>query len=148
VKFDMRLQDVPGLDAQPYPNTKWRVVRADTERGALANEAVVLSGRSDSDGKIILSSQEEKILHDAYNQMPNGIWLVANSHARVLEINVEKPEWTNSQKFYHGLNALGYTDQLGTTNDRDVEEFFAAQARSELKTSNGNSLLKKIKKGT
>jgi type VI secretion system secreted protein VgrG len=148
VKFDMRLQDVPGLDAQPYPNTKWRVVRADSERGALASEAVILSGRSDTDGKVVLAPPEEKILHDAYNETPNGIWLVANSHARALEINVEKPDWTNSEKFYHGLNALGYTDRLGTTNGRDVEEFVAAQARSELKTSNGNSLLKKIKKGT
>jgi type VI secretion system VgrG family protein len=147
VRFDMRLQDVPGLDAQPYPNTLWRVVLAGSARGALASEAVILSGRSDSDGKVVLTSAKEKILHDAYNRTPNEIWLVANSHARALEINVQKPDWTNSDKFYQGLNALGYTDQRGVTNGRDVEEFFANQARAELKTGNGSALLTKIKKG-
>jgi uncharacterized protein (DUF2345 family) len=148
VKFDLRLQDVPGLSAEPYPNTNWRVVRAASESLALASETVILTGRSDDDGNVILASQDEKKLHEAYNETPNSIWLVANSHARVLEIHVERQDWTNSEKFYHGMNALGYTQQYASTNGADVEDFFAPLARFELKSANGTSLLKRLKKGT
>jgi type VI secretion system secreted protein VgrG len=146
VRFHFRLQDAPGFAAQPYPNTKWRLVRAANEVQALGSETVILAGRSDSDGEVILTDQDESKLHEAYNDTPNSIWLVANSHARALEINVEQGDWTSSEKFYQGLRALGYTDELGTTNGQDVEDFVAPLARSELKTSSGTSLLKKLKK--
>jgi type VI secretion system secreted protein VgrG len=147
VKFDIRLQDVPGLAAEPYPNTNWRFVRGDSEWQALGSETIILAGRSDDSGSVILSSQDEKILHEAYNDTPNRIWLVANSHARALEVHVEKPDWTNSEKLYHGLNALGYTEEYGSANGADVEDYVAPLARKELKTTSGTSLLKKLKKG-
>jgi type VI secretion system secreted protein VgrG len=147
LKFDMRLQDVPGLQAEPYPNTEWRVIRADSSEQALGSEDEILTGSSDDDGNVKLRAAEEKTLQDEYNKTPNKLWLVANSHARELVIAVQKPDWSNSDKFYHGLNALGYTDDHATTNGVDVEDFFAPLAREELQTTSGTSLFKKIKKG-
>ncbi|MGW8393939.1 type VI secretion system Vgr family protein [Pseudoduganella sp. HUAS MS19] len=145
VKFDMRLQDVPGLDAEPYPHAKWRIVRASSHALALGEKKFLLSGVSDHDGKIVLTPADEKTLHEAYNQTPNKIWLVAVGHARELEIGVAQDEWSDTEKFYHGLNALGYADSHLNVAGVDVEQFHAPIARTELKTASGSTLLKKIK---
>jgi len=145
VKFDMRLQDIPGLDAEPYPNTDWRIVRANSHAQALGEEKFLLSGVSDDEGKIKLTADEELTVLDAYNRTPNKIWIVANSHARELEIALEKDDWTESSKFYHGLNALGYADTHLNVNGVDLEQFHAPIARTALKTSSGSVLMKKIK---
>lgn len=148
VRFNLRLQDVPGLAGEPYPNTEWRVVRAGSENGALGSELVVLTGRSDNDGYLSLTPSQEDTLHAEYNRTPNSIWIVANSHARLLEINLVNPSWTDADKFYHGLNALGYSDEFGKTNGRVLEDFCAPLARTELATANGKRLLAKLKKGS
>ncbi|MGZ5800746.1 MAG: DUF2345 domain-containing protein, partial [Burkholderiaceae bacterium] len=147
MKFDMRLQDVPGLMAEPYPNTDWRVVRADSKKDALGSEKIILSGVSDSDGNVKLQDAEEKVLRAAYNKTPNQLWLVSHSHARELAIGLEQSDWTERDKFNHGLNAIGYADSQFSANGADVEDFFAPIARKELKTSSGSALFKKIKKG-
>ena len=148
VKFDMRLQDVPGLTAEPYPNSDWRIVRATSLKSALSSEEIILSGCSDDDGNIALQATEEKLLQEEYNKSPNALWVVANSHARELVIKSKNKNWSNADGFYHGLNALGYTDDYMSVNGSDVEDFFAKIARQELGTSSGMSLLKKINRNS
>ena len=148
VKFDMRLQDVPGLTAEPYPNSDWRVVRAASPKSALGSEEIILSGCSDDDGNIALQEAEEKLLQEEYNKTPNALWVVANSHARELVIKSQNKNWSSSDGFYQGLNALGYTDDYLSVNGTDVEDFFAKVARQDLGISSGVSLLKKINRNS
>ena len=147
-KFDLRLQDVPGLLAEPYPNIEWRIVTARNEFEALASEDEILTGISDDEGKVILHENAEKTLIEAYNDNPNHIWLIIDSHAKNLLVTLNQKKWTDKEKFYHGINALGYSDTLGITNGQSVEEFFAVAARVELETKSGSNLLNKIKSET
>ncbi|WP_343733118.1 DUF2345 domain-containing protein, partial [Duganella sp.] len=148
LSFAMRLQDAPGLLSEPYPNSEWRVVRARDIETALGSEELILAGTSDDDGRVVLSKADEEKLHHEYNQTPSFLWVIANSHARQLEINVARDDWSDRDKFYHGLNALGYADDHLVTNGADVEDFHAIVARNDLKSASGASLFDKMKKGT
>jgi uncharacterized protein involved in type VI secretion and phage assembly/uncharacterized protein (DUF2345 family) len=148
LSFAMRLQDAPGLLAEPYPNTEWRIIRAQGMTDPLSSEELVLSGSTDETGQLNLSKAEEELLHMEYNKTPSALWVIANSHARQLEISVAKDHWSDIDKFYQSLNALGYADDHLRTNGADLEDFHAVVARSDLKAAGGAALFEKIKKGT
>jgi uncharacterized protein (DUF2345 family) len=144
--FAIRLQDTPGLEAEPYSNADWRIVRANGINRALESDAILLSGVADDDGRLKLSKAEEEMLQNEYNISPNDLWVIANSHARQLEIGVTQDFWSDATQFNHGLNALGYADDHMTTNGVDVDDFHGLVARTDLKTASGTKLLEKMKK--
>lgn len=144
VKFKFRLQDTPGLQGEPYPNTDWRIVRAADHGTALASKEFLLNGRSNNDGYIELDQAAEKQLSDEYNATPSELWLVAGSHARELVLVKAKANWCDEEKFYHGINSLGYADEHGKSNGIDVDDFALPFARQELKEMDGAALFEKI----
>jgi type VI secretion system secreted protein VgrG len=145
VKFNIVLQDVPGPHGVALPDTKWRIVSAKSEVLAPQKRKEIMSGLSNDDGELALSAAQEKQLLDAYNAAPGELWLVAEGHATNLVLTREREDWTPDQKLHNALDAMGYSDELGTTNDQSVDEFHAQLARKEHKSNSPDGLFKKIK---
>ena len=145
VKFNIVLQDVPGPHGVALPDTKWRIVRARNEVLAPQKRKEIMSGLSNDDGELALSAAQEKQLLDAYNAAPGELWLVAEGHATNLVLTREREDWTPDQKLHNALDAMGYSDELGTTNDQSVDDFHAQLARKEHESNSADGLFKKIK---
>jgi type VI secretion system secreted protein VgrG len=147
LKFDIQIADIPGPTGVPIPHMAWRIVRTSDADKAFATDKIILEGESDADGKVVLSDADEKKLKAAYNQAPNHLWLVYAGQVREFIITKESESWTDQQKLYHALDAMGYSDQLYLSNDNLVDEFHGVIARKETKATSGDKMLKKIKKG-
>ncbi len=145
VKFDMRLTDVPGPTGIPMSLVDWRIVKAADANAALMTDKVLLEGASDDDGKMALSVAEEKIVYEAYNENPNGIWIIYDSHVYNLELVQFKQDWDRDRKGLHALNALGYHDSFGTACAAGESDFYSELARLETQTATGDALLEKTK---
>jgi type VI secretion system secreted protein VgrG len=145
VKFNIVLQDVPGPHGVAAADTDWRIVRAADEVRAPQSKDEVLSGTSDAQGRVALGAAQEKQLLDAYNATPGKLWLVFDSHARNLVLSRKRESWTEQQQLHHALDAMGYSDDLGTTGVQAVAEFHEGLARAEHKTNAAAELLNKTK---
>ena len=113
---------------------------------ATQSSVVVLAGTSDGAGNIKLSTSEEKVLHDAWNKKPNDLWLVHEGQAHQLVLSREREGWTDDQKMNEALDAMGYSDDLGTTGDKAVDDFHTRLARDETRARTGAAMLDKTKK--
>jgi type VI secretion system secreted protein VgrG len=147
IKFDLALHDVPGEFAAGLPLTDWRVVRAADEDSALMQKKELLHGKSDDKGAVKLTTAEEKTLHEAYNLSPSKLWLVYESRARQLVLETQRESWTDDQKLYQALDAMGYSDDYGIVGENTVDEFHATVARKETKKRTGAAMLKKLEGG-
>jgi type VI secretion system secreted protein VgrG len=147
LKFNMRLQDVPGPAAEMLPKTDWRIVRAKNEDTALWSDEQILAGISTSKGKLDLTESEEKLLAKEYNKTPGRLWVIANSHVSQLWVTKEKDDWSDDQKRLVALDAKGYSDDWGSTDEQDVYTFHDKLASDETKLKTGAELLADIKKG-
>jgi type VI secretion system secreted protein VgrG len=143
-RFDLHLTDVPGPHGVSFPDTPWRVVRAADEAGALMAASPLLKGISDADGKVVLTDAEQQTLFAAYNDHPNEMWMVYDSHVRSLVVRPEREAWGDRDKQEHALDAMGYSDDLGRLGEGTVNESLEKLARTENKRK-GASLLDKIK---
>ncbi|WP_341678132.1 type VI secretion system tip protein TssI/VgrG [Niveibacterium sp. SC-1] len=145
-RFDLQLKDVPGPHGVALPDTDWRIVHAPDQQHAVQSGVQILAGTSDNNGKLVLSPDEEKALHDSYNRSPSSIWIVADSHAHNLSLASVDDDWTDGQKRLHALDALGYSDEFGLVGDNPVDDFHAKLASDENKARTGAALLKTIEK--
>lgn len=145
VKFNMLLADTPGPDGYPHINTAWRMVSAPTADEALMSSDSILTGQSDTSGKLALSDADEKTLHEAYNKTPGQVWLVYAGQVRSLSLSRESGSWSESDKFYEAIDAMGYSDQPFSAQQTDVDQSFAQWARQELKVNDGDAVLGKLK---
>ena len=147
VRFDFRLQDVPGPSGEAFPNTPWRIVRARDANAAVWSTENILSGISDDSGKMTVSAADEKQLLETYNLAPNNLWLIANSHARQLALGKEKKDWSDDQRLYPALDAMGYTDDYSVSGDGHADDFQVPTARDELQAGNAKAIFDKLKGG-
>jgi uncharacterized protein (DUF2345 family) len=147
VKFDLRLQDVPGPHGIELAETDWRVVSAPNESAALSVTDIVMSGTSDSSGQMQLTEDQHNQLLDAYNQHPMGMWVVFDGHVRELALIKERDSWTDQQRLYNALDAMGYAHDYDVTGEAGVDEFHAKQARRDLKTNAPGDMFSKLKGG-
>ncbi|MDR6478405.1 type VI secretion system secreted protein VgrG [Burkholderia sp. OAS925] len=145
VRFNMLLADTPGPDGYPHINTAWRIVSAPTADEALMSSDSILTGQSDISGKLALSDADEKTLHEAYNKTPGQVWLVYVGQVRLLSLSRQSDSWSESDKFYEAIDAMGYSDQPFSAQESDVDQSFAQWARQELKANDGDAVLGKLK---
>ncbi len=145
-QFDMRLQDAPGPNGVALPHIGWRIVNARDMDAALMSSDVVLSGTSDTDGRVTLSDAQQQQLREQYNEHPNNLWIIYDSHVRKIEIAKYDENWNQTQQQFHAMDALGYSDNYDTVGDISAADFHAALARSEFKLRTVAGLLKKIRK--
>lgn len=143
-KFNMHLQDMPGPNGVPMPGYPWRIVHAQDMHEALAGGKKILNGRSDDQGRVVLSSDEEKTLLDAYNNSPGKVWLVYQDHVQNVAIARHDPDWNDSQQLAHALSAMGYTDIYGPSAGTETYQSTLAQVQGETGQGRGAPLIKKI----
>ncbi|RAM65846.1 type VI secretion protein [Herbaspirillum rubrisubalbicans] len=142
--FNMHLQDIPGPNGVPMPNYPWRIVHAEDMHGALVGGKKILNGRSDDQGKVALSSDEEKVLLEAYNKSPNQVWLVYQDHVQNVAVTQHDLQWSDSQQLAHALSAMGYTDVYGVAGSSEAHQATAALVKEETGKGRGAPLIKKI----
>jgi type VI secretion system secreted protein VgrG len=143
-KFNLMLMDAPGPSGVALANTEWHVVRAADAQEACMSSEVIMQGTSNAKGKVELSSAQEKNLKQFYNQSPNKIWIIYETQARQLWLSKDTGNWTEDQKMEHALDAMGYSDQLGSVKDDHINAFHNPLAQNEYKTRIGQKLLKKL----
>ncbi|WP_345532315.1 type VI secretion system Vgr family protein [Viridibacterium curvum] len=144
-KFDLRLADGAGPLGAAQANVPWRIVIASTPREALETTDFLLQGRTASDGRIALSADNEKTLIEAYNRQPSSIWLAYRGKVRSLTLTQERESWTDQQKKERALDAMGYVDSLEQPGETNSDKNREAISRTEHKSADGKSLLKKLK---
>ncbi|WMY08151.1 type VI secretion system Vgr family protein [Paraburkholderia phenoliruptrix] len=145
VRFNMLLSDTAGPNGHPYINTNWRIVSAPNADEALMSSDFVLRGKSDTRGKLTLSDADHKKLHDAYNDAPGEIWLVYPGHVRALTLGRESDDWTERDRLYEALDAMGYSDRPFVAQQNDVDQSFTKWAKQELQADSGSEILGKLK---
>jgi hypothetical protein len=145
VRFNMLLRDIPGPFGVPIPFADWRIVKAHDMSTALESPNTILEGKSDTNGKVLLSGDDELKLRKAYVAQPNQIWLIHDSHVQQIEMVVHNDQWTLDQKQLHALDAMGYSDAYGTVGDDSVKPFYAQLANAEHKVKSASALLNKTK---
>ncbi|MDE1144247.1 type VI secretion system Vgr family protein [Paraburkholderia tropica] len=145
VAFNMVLADMPGPNGHPYINMPWRIVSARSANDAHMSSDFILSGKSDSTGKVALSAADQKTLHDAWNATPGQIWLAYGGQVHSLALSRQTADWTESDRFYEALDAMGYSQRMYVTEQGDVDQGFAKLARQEWQTESDGTLLDKLK---
>ncbi|MFV5216168.1 type VI secretion system Vgr family protein [Azonexus caeni] len=144
-RFDIKLTDIPGPDGAALANTPWRIVSARDEMGALVQSTCMMSGRSDSAGKVALTADQEKQLAEAYLS-GRGVWVLFEGQIKRLDVTKERQSWTDQQKLEYALDSLGFADSFGLTAGEDSLRYAAPLARSELGQAVG-AVFEKFKKG-
>ena len=145
LKFDIQLADIPGPNGIAIPHMVWRVVKATNRQNAIRSKEIVLKGKSNKQGKLVLTADDEKNLKLEYNKTPNELWLVYGGRVREFIVTGEKSFWDDKTKFYQGLDAMGYSDQLYKDGESHVDDFFSDFAAKELEVTTGSDLLGKLK---
>jgi uncharacterized protein involved in type VI secretion and phage assembly len=145
IKFNMLLTDMPGPLGVPLAHMKWRIVHAPTQQDAHLAKTALLAGETGPDGKITLTTDQEKLLAAAYRKSPSQIWLAYGGQIKSLQLAQTQKDWSDRDKFYHALDAMGYSDQLYLAQQDDVDNTVGARARQELKSSSGATVLNKLK---
>jgi len=146
-KFNMLLTHVPGPSGKPLPDVNWHIVRAPDARLALRSAKALLSGRSNSQGKVDLSADQAKALQKAYNKSPNELWVIYAGQVRSLILERAQADWTDLQQRQGALDAMGYTDELGSVKNAAPEDTgHTRAARRAIGSVAGSKLINEIKK--
>ena len=80
---------------------------------------ITLQGRSDDQGKIKLSADENKTLAKAYCANPSKLWLMYPGHAAQLNVQEEQGDWSPQDKLMHALNAADFSELLHRSRYED-----------------------------
>jgi uncharacterized protein (DUF2345 family) len=146
MSFNLRLGDVPGPRGTELPQADWRIVRARSQDEALYAAESLFSGRSDAQGRMVLSEADQRALHEAWNQAPGQWWVLCDGHAHQLTLAADPGDWTEQQTLHHALDARGYSDAYQCADDRHTDAFHAPLARRESGTGSPWTLLDQIKR--
>ncbi|MGC8099095.1 type VI secretion system tip protein TssI/VgrG, partial [Metapseudomonas otitidis] len=96
LKFDIRLQDIPGDEGFPLSHTPWQIDQGDAN-------APLMRGESDAQGKVTLSDDQQRQLAERY---PSGeLWLCYPGQRVRLRLHIEQQAW-NAER--HALAAFDY----------------------------------------
>ena len=138
--FNLRLTATPGPYGVPLGDYDWQIVRA----GAFARDRVIVAGRSDATGKMVMTTAQNLRLSVAVARWPNDLQILAPGLQRPLEVYDEKADWSAGDQALHGLAALDFGNHPGThvaTPESVQERIRAGAAAGELPAYN---FIKKI----
>ncbi len=114
MQFKMRLMDTPGPNGHPLGNTPWKIAIRERPEGLqlIDDENLLAEGITDDDGHVLLTSDEEKRLAEAYALHPDHTWLVYPGQVINIHVQVESETWDEKQKLLHALNAADFSGGL------------------------------------
>jgi type VI secretion system VgrG family protein len=110
MEFDLMLTALPGPLATPLGQYDWQIVRT----GGLARDRVIVEGRSDDAGKMVMTAIQQLRLSVAVARWPNDLMLLAPGIERPLDLYHESADWSSSQKTLHALAAMDFSNLPGT----------------------------------
>jgi uncharacterized protein (DUF2345 family) len=147
MKFNLRLADTPGPNGHPLANTPWIIATGDKPNGLVSidEKNIVLSSRTDMDGKIQFTAAEDERLADAYCRNPDRTWLVYPGHTVRLDVATESPEWNEKEKLFHALNAADFSPELHSTLFDEGASSQARYAKEALGVASSKEVLPKVK---
>ena len=127
-------------------STKGSKMAAHSPDEALFSQVKILTGESDATGKLNLSAAEAKRLQKAYTRSPRQFWIVTPGKVKQLVLEQASTAWSEQDKLYHSLDALGYTDGLKKAGDTaQIDPFHSVLAKDNAKTPTGSALLDQLK---
>jgi type VI secretion system secreted protein VgrG len=114
LQFKMRLADTPGPNGHPLANTEWAIAHGAMPYGlgSIDDEQRIAHGRTDDQGNITLTEDEQDRLAVAYAQHPDRTWLVYPGHVARVDVRTESPDWDAKEKLLHALHAADFSADL------------------------------------
>lgn len=114
LKFKLRLADTPGPNGHPLANTPWKIVHGEMPTGLafIDEKNIVAQGRSDTDGNLILTEDEQSSLAKIYCANPGRTWVVYPGQAVRLSVETESADWNEKEKLFHAMNAADFSADL------------------------------------
>jgi type VI secretion system secreted protein VgrG len=112
------------------------------------SDECLLSGQSDSQGKLLLSGADQRTLQDEWNRTPDRLFIVSEGHVHKLSLAVDQGQWAEQQMLDHALEAKGYGDAHQCADDLNVRDFHAPLARAETGLKSAQALLDDTRKST
>ena len=143
--FRLLLTDAPGTKAAVMPVTSWRIVQAGSLSGALIARDTVLEGRSNDQGKVELTAEQNETLKTRYDRTPNQLWLVYADQAREVALDIDQGSWSDQQNLFSAMDAMGYSDSPFHVNSENTDERHATLARKDARTGTPQTLINTLK---
>jgi len=114
LQFKMRLADTPGPNGHPLANTEWAIAHGEMPYGlgSIDDKQRIAQGRTDDQGNITLTEDEQDRLAVAYAQHPDRTWLVYPGHVARVDVRTESPDWDAKEKLLHALHAADFSADL------------------------------------
>ncbi|KQQ39235.1 hypothetical protein ASF61_22260 [Duganella sp. Leaf126] len=145
--FKLRLADTPGPNGHPLSNTPWKIAIGAMPDGMayVDDKQLLASGKTDDDGNIKLTADQEKQLAVAYAGHPDSTWIVYPGHVARLRVAEESPDWTEKEKLFHALHAADFSAGLHGTLFDDAALSHASYAKTAFEVSDPMAIFSKFK---
>ncbi|AWH87255.1 DUF2345 domain-containing protein [Limnobaculum parvum] len=145
IKLNLKLSDIPGTSGIAMSGQFWSIVQAKDEMGALVQRNYILSGKSNDEGNISLTDEENKTFNQAYKKSPNQLWLVSKGRATAMRFKQVSENWDEGEKLRQSLDAMGYTSGLNSTHGKDNIDDVIDVVKTEQSGSDGTQLFNRLK---
>ena len=70
---------------------------------------MLCEGRTDAQGRLNLSGDDEKLVAETYARQPNDVWIRSRGNLRPLALVFEREDWTIDRKSIEAMSALDYS---------------------------------------
>ncbi|MNR31846.1 hypothetical protein D3C85_1493860 [compost metagenome] len=107
---------------------------------------MVAEGKTDEEGKLVLSDDQEKALEQAYRTHPSAIWLVYPGQTVLLTGVQESDDWNAEDRMLHALDAADFTGQREQTRFAKQVQPNLAYAKEALGAASEGTLYEHVKK--
>ncbi|MBB5020592.1 hypothetical protein HNQ59_003917, partial [Chitinivorax tropicus] len=113
-EFKLYLSDTPGKGGHPLAFTPWKISKGSmpSGMGRISDEDVLLKGRSDENGFISLSLDQQKKLSESYFENNGVVWLSYPGHV----VQIHAAEFNKSlnidESLRRAMNSADFSDEL------------------------------------
>jgi len=149
LEFNFRLADTSGEDGHALAHTPWKITTSyDAPEGMalVSEEETILSGKTDADGKIILSADEQKELANAYHKRPSGIWLMYPGQTVRINVTKQPESLSKDEELRQLLNAKDFSETTHQHKFSDGLKIDIEYAKNVLDAKTKDELIGKLNK--
>jgi len=112
----------------------------------VSEEETILSGKTDADGKIILSADEQKELANAYHKRPSGIWLMYPGQTVRINVTKQPESLSKDEELRQLLNAKDFSETTHQHKFSDGLKIDIEYAKNVLDAKTKDELIGKLNK--
>ena len=147
LKFNLQLADTPGSQAHVLANTPWIISFGKRPDGMafVKRDHIVAQGKTDTNGKILLTEDEEKKLAEIYAANPDHTFITYPGHVTNLNVATQSPDWDEQTKLLHALDAANFSVDLHGSRFAEAAPAQSRYAKDALEASTSSDIFKKLK---